>query len=51
MTYIARRLKQRPGRLQAAVEMFTGFTSGMSKENLNNDMQRKYFPLIATIFC
>ena len=30
--------------------MFYGFTSGMSKENLNEDMQRKYFPLIATIF-
>jgi F-type H+-transporting ATPase subunit a len=50
MTYIARRLKQRPGRLQVAVEMFYDFTRGMSKENLDDDMQRKYFPLIATIF-
>jgi F-type H+-transporting ATPase subunit a len=50
MLYIARRLKQRPGRLQVAVEAFYSFTSGMSKENLDDDMQRKYFPLIATIF-
>jgi F-type H+-transporting ATPase subunit a len=50
MLYIAKRLQQRPGRLQAAVEMFYSFTSGMSKENLSEDMERKYFPLIATIF-
>jgi F-type H+-transporting ATPase subunit a len=50
MLYIAKRLQQRPGRLQAAVEMFYSFTRGMSKENLSEDMERKYFPLIATIF-
>ncbi len=50
MLYIAKRLQQRPGRLQVAVEMFYSFTRGMSKENLSEDMERKYFPLIATIF-
>jgi F-type H+-transporting ATPase subunit a len=50
MLYISRRLQQRPGRLQVAVEMFYSFTRSMSKENLNEDMERKYFPLIATIF-
>ena len=50
MLYIARRLQQRPGRLQVAVEAFYSFTRGMSRENLDDDMQRKYFPLIATIF-
>jgi F-type H+-transporting ATPase subunit a len=50
MFYISRRLQQRPGRLQVAVEMFYNFTRGMSRENLNEDMERKYFPLIATIF-
>jgi F-type H+-transporting ATPase subunit a len=50
MAYVARRLKQRPGRLQVAVETFYGFTRGMSRENLDENMQRKYFPLIATIF-
>ena len=49
MLYMAERLKQRPGRLQVAVEMFydlivdwpTTWTARWS---------RKYFPLIATIF-
>jgi F-type H+-transporting ATPase subunit a len=50
MSYIAKRLKQRPGRLQVAVESFYSLTRGMSKENLHGDMERKYFPLIATIF-
>jgi F-type H+-transporting ATPase subunit a len=50
MLYIAKRLKERPGRLQAAVEMFYGLTSGMAKENLDDGMSKKYFPLIATLF-
>jgi F-type H+-transporting ATPase subunit a len=50
MFYISRRLRQRPGRLQVAVEMFYNFILGMSRENLSDDMERKYFPLIATIF-
>jgi len=48
--YVASRLKQRPGRMQAAVEMFYGLTNGMAFDNLNKDMARKYFPLIATLF-
>jgi F-type H+-transporting ATPase subunit a len=50
MLYIAKRLQQRPGRLQVVVESFYSFTRGMAKENLSEDMERKYFPLIATIF-
>jgi F-type H+-transporting ATPase subunit a len=50
MLYISRRLQQRPGRLQVAVEMFYDFTRKMSRENLDADLERKYFPLIATIF-
>jgi F-type H+-transporting ATPase subunit a len=50
MVYVAKRLKQRPGRLQVVVEMFYDFTRRMSRENLDSDMERKYFPLIATIF-
>ena len=51
MFYISRRLQQRrPGRLQVAVETFYNFILGMSRENLSDDMERKYFPLIATIF-
>jgi len=50
MVYISRRLQQRPGRLQVAVEMFYDFTRRMSRENLDQNLERKYFPLIATIF-
>jgi F-type H+-transporting ATPase subunit a len=50
MLYVARRLKQRPGRLQVVVEMFYDFTRKMSRENFDERMERKYFPLIATIF-
>jgi F-type H+-transporting ATPase subunit a len=50
MAYIAKRLKERPGRLQVVVEMFYDFTRRMSRENLDEGMERKYFPLIATLF-
>jgi F-type H+-transporting ATPase subunit a len=50
MLYIARRLQQRPGRLQVAVEMFYDFTRRISQENLTHEQEGKYFPLIATIF-
>ena len=48
--YVARRLRQRPGRTQAAIEMFYGMTSGMARDNLDDPLARKYFPLIATLF-
>jgi F-type H+-transporting ATPase subunit a len=50
MYYVARRLQRRPGRLQVAVEWFYDFTRRMSSENLDPDLERRYFPLIATIF-
>jgi len=49
--YVARRLKQRPGRMQAAIEMFYGLMSSMTNDSLHDQkMARKYFPLIATLF-
>jgi F-type H+-transporting ATPase subunit a len=50
MFYVARRLQQRPGRLQTAVEWFYSFTNDLAKGNLDKGMTKKYFPLIATIF-
>jgi F-type H+-transporting ATPase subunit a len=50
MAYISNRLQQRPGRLQVAIEWFYDFARRMSRENLDTGMERKYFPLIATIF-
>jgi F-type H+-transporting ATPase subunit a len=50
MLYAANRLKERPGRLQVAIEWFYDFTSRMSNENLDRNLYRKYFPLVATLF-
>jgi F-type H+-transporting ATPase subunit a len=48
--YVSRRLQQKPGRMQVAVEGFYSLTRGMARENLDDPMTKKYFPLIATIF-
>jgi F-type H+-transporting ATPase subunit a len=50
MLYMAKRLKERPGRLQVAIEMFYGLTRSMSRDNMDDSLSRKYFPLVATIF-
>jgi F-type H+-transporting ATPase subunit a len=50
LIYIARRLKERPGRLQVAVEAFFDLTSNLADGSMDTSMSRKYFPLIATIF-
>jgi F-type H+-transporting ATPase subunit a len=51
MFYVARRLQRRPKRLQTAIEMFYGLTSGMAGDNIHDEkLGRKYFPLIATLF-
>jgi F-type H+-transporting ATPase subunit a len=48
--YVARRLKQRPGRLQAAIEIYYSLIANMVNDNLNPGLARKYFPLIGTLF-
>jgi F-type H+-transporting ATPase subunit a len=50
MLYVARRMQQRPGRLQTAVEWFYSFSDDLARGNLDQGMTKKYFPLIATIF-
>jgi F-type H+-transporting ATPase subunit a len=50
MLYMARRLKERPGRLQVAIEMFYNLTRSMSDDSMDQTMSRKYFPIIATLF-
>jgi F-type H+-transporting ATPase subunit a len=51
MLYISKRLSDRPGRLQVAVEMFYDLTRSMASENIQDDsVAKKYFPLIATLF-
>ncbi len=50
MLYMVRRLKERPGRLQVAIEMFYDLTRSMADDSMDDRLSRKYFPLIATIF-
>jgi F-type H+-transporting ATPase subunit a len=51
MLYIANRMSQRrPGRLQVVVEWFYDFTRNMTRENMDEALTRKYFPLVATLF-
>jgi len=50
MVYISKRLRDRPGRLQVAVEGFYNLTRSMATENMDDTMAKKYFPLIATLF-
>jgi F-type H+-transporting ATPase subunit a len=50
MLYMAKRLRERPGRLQVTIEMFYTLTRNMADESLDQSMSRKYFPLIATLF-
>jgi F-type H+-transporting ATPase subunit a len=50
LLYMAKRLRQRPGRLQVAIEMFYSLTRNMSDDSLDGTMSRKYFPLIASLF-
>ncbi len=50
MIYTADHLRARPGRLQVAVEWFYNLSRGMSSDNMGREMERKYFPLVATLF-
>jgi F-type H+-transporting ATPase subunit a len=51
LVYVSNRLRTRPpGRLQVLVEWFYSLTSGLARENMDDAMARKYFPLIATLF-
>jgi F-type H+-transporting ATPase subunit a len=50
LLYMAKRLRERPGRLQVAIEAFYDLTRNMARDSMDGAMSRKYFPLIATLF-
>jgi F-type H+-transporting ATPase subunit a len=50
MFWVSRRMQARPGRMQVAVEMFYNLSQSMSRDNMDRDLTRKYFPLVATLF-
>jgi F-type H+-transporting ATPase subunit a len=51
MVYVARRMQQRPGRLQTTVELaFTLMRDNITQGNMDSRMAAKWFPFIATLF-
>jgi F-type H+-transporting ATPase subunit a len=50
MIYVARRMKQRPNRVQTAVEfIFQGLQNNIVGANMDRKMAAKWFPFIATL--
>jgi len=50
MLFVARHMQKRPGRLQVAVEMGYGLMSQVTRENMDEKMNRRWFPLVFTLF-
>jgi F-type H+-transporting ATPase subunit a len=51
MLFVARHMqKKRPGRLQVAVEMGYGLMSQVTRENMDEKMTRRWFPIVFTLF-
>jgi len=51
MTYVSKRMQAKPNRLQTAVEwMYTAMRDTVVKDNMDDDMARKWFPLVCTLF-
>jgi F-type H+-transporting ATPase subunit a len=51
MTYVSKRMQGRPNRVQTAVEWaYTGLRDKIVRDNMDDDMARKWFPLVFTLF-
>ena len=50
MIYIAKRMEQKPGRVQVIVEAYYGLIETITKGNLGGAMIRRWFPFLATVF-
>jgi F-type H+-transporting ATPase subunit a len=51
MTYVARRMQQRPNRVQTAVEtLFTLMRDNITRGNMDDRMAAKWFPFIGALF-
>src|SRR5271155_1046158 len=50
MLLVARHMNKRPGRLQVAVEMGYGLMSQVTRENMDEKMTRRWFPVVFTLF-
>lgn len=50
LVWVARRMTMRPNRVQTAVEWFYEMTRRFTRDNMDEQMARKWFPLIFTLF-
>jgi F-type H+-transporting ATPase subunit a len=51
MVYVARRMQQRPNKVQTAVETLYNLTyNTITRGNISEQMSRKWFPFVATLF-
>jgi F-type H+-transporting ATPase subunit a len=51
MLWISKRMQARPNRVQTAVEwLYSGMKDKLVKDNMDDDMARKWFPLVCTLF-
>jgi F-type H+-transporting ATPase subunit a len=51
MVYIAKRMQQRPNKVQTAVETLYDLTyNRIARSNMSEQMTRKWFPFVATLF-
>jgi F-type H+-transporting ATPase subunit a len=50
MLYVARHTSKRPGRLQVAVEMGYGLMDQVTRENMDEKLAKRWFPVIFTLF-
>lgn len=51
LVWVSKRMQARPNRVQTAVEWaYTGLRDKIVRDNMDDDMARKWFPLIFTLF-
>ena len=51
MLYVSKRMQAHPNRWQTAIEwLYTGMKNKLVKDNMDDDMARKWFPLVCTLF-
>jgi F-type H+-transporting ATPase subunit a len=50
MVYVARHMQKRPGRTQVAVEMGYNLMSQVTRENMDEKLTKRWFPVVFTLF-
>lgn len=50
LLWVTRRMRIRPSRVQVAVEWFYDLTMRLTRDNMDEQMARKWFPLVFTLF-